>query len=105
MVGLISDRWLGLLLVWASDCNVFSEFQCFGWSKPLDLRRRLTKNAEHKDVGRGWVSSYCCCVYFKFLDFFFFPCGLDYFSRFMGLICWRFQGQGLQGSTHSRVVR
>ena len=72
MVGLISDRWLGLLLVWVSDCNVFSEFQCFGWSKPLDLRKRLTKNAEHKDVGRGWVSGYCCCVYFKFLDFFFF---------------------------------
>ena len=22
---------------------------------------------------------------------FFFPCGLDYFSRFMGLICWRFR--------------
>ena len=93
LVGLISDRWLGLLLVWASDYKVFFGFQCFGWSKPLDLRRWLTKNAEHKDVGWGWVSGYCCCVYFKFLGFFFFffSCGFDYFSRFMGLICWRFQ--------------
>ena len=30
LVGLIGARWLGLLLVWASDCKVFSRFQCFG---------------------------------------------------------------------------
>ena len=51
-------------------------------------RRRLTKNAEHNNVGWGWVSS-CCCVYFKFLGL-FFSFGFDDFSGFMGLICWRF---------------
>ena len=27
MVGQIGDHWLGLLLVWASDCKVFSGFR------------------------------------------------------------------------------
>ena len=39
--------------------------------------------------GWGWVSG-CCWVYFKFLGF-FISCGFDYFSGFMGLICWRFR--------------
>ena len=45
---------------------------------------------------RRWKFSFvivvtCCCVYIKFLGFFFFfPCGFDDFSGFIGLICWRF---------------
>ena len=27
LVGQIDDHWLGLLLVWASDCKVFSGFR------------------------------------------------------------------------------
>ena len=83
-----SDWWS---LVGASDCKVFFGFRCFGWSKLLDLWRRLTKNAEHNDVGWGWgwVLGCCCCVYFKFLGL-FFSCGFDDFFGFMGLIFWRF---------------
>ena len=67
MVGQIGDHWLGLLLVWALNCKVFSGFRVV--------------------VG----------FYFKFLGLFYFilffiiSCGFDYFSGFMGLICWRFR--------------
>ena len=44
---------------------------------------------DFENYGWGWVSG-CCWVYFKFLGF-FISCGFDYFSGFMGLICWRFR--------------
>ena len=75
MVVQISDHWLGLLLVWASDCKVFSRFRWGDWPKILSTTML------------GWVSSYCC-VYFKFMGL-FFSCGFYYFSGFMGLIRWR----------------
>ena len=105
----------------------------WGWCwlcEPLDSRSRLTRYAEHNDLGWCWVSVWTqkliieyshrgisekeislldlsykiegdesfllwllllvAVFILNFWGFFFFPCGFNDFSGFIGLICWRF---------------